>query len=192
MVMVEVHAIDMMTDQLGISILCAPVAAMDRRALSQAWYSALRLTDRAPRATCAPLQSHATAAAQHREPRAHRGGAEVEATPVAARAIPSLDRTARLLAGLPERRASRSSLARRIERTFLRPASDVKHATFRIEGTQARVHVALQTAGNRVRLVAVCRRELQGRVRAALTQARFALASRGIVLDIETEGAACS
>lgn len=181
-----------MTEQLGISILCAPVAAMDRRALSQAWYSALHLADRASRATRAPSHSHATAAAPHCEQPVRRGSAELRVPPAMVRAIPTLERIARPIAGMPERRASRSSLARRIERTFLRPASDVKHATFRIDGTQARVHVALQTSGNRVRLVAVCRRDLQERVRAALAQARFALAARGIVLDVETEGAACS
>ena len=184
--------IDMMTEQLGISILCAPVAAMDRRALSQAWYSALHLADCAPRATRAPSQKRAVAGGLHREQSVHRNGAAHPEPSDTVRAIPHLDRTARPLADSLERRASRSSLARRIERTFLRPASDVKHATFRIDGTQARVHVALQTSGNRVRLVAVCRRDLQERVRAALTQARFALAARGIVLDVETEGAECS
>ncbi len=183
----------MMTEQLGISILCAPVAAMDRRALSQAWYSALHLADCAPRATRAPSQGRTAAVPQGCEPLAHGDAAEHSKQPVRMmRAIPELERAGRILGDPPERRASRSSLARRIERAFLRPASDVKHATFRIEGTRARVHVALQTSGNRVRLVAVCRQELQARVRAALAQARFALASRGIVLDIETEGAACS
>ena len=33
----------MMTQQLEVSILAAPLAAIDRRALSQAWYSALHL-----------------------------------------------------------------------------------------------------------------------------------------------------
>jgi hypothetical protein len=33
----------MITQQLGYSILTAPLAAIDRRALSQAWYSALHL-----------------------------------------------------------------------------------------------------------------------------------------------------
>ncbi len=184
--------IDMMTEQLGISILCAPVAAMDRRALSQAWYSALHLADYASRATRAPLQKQAVAGGLHREQPAHRNGMAHPEPPDPLRAIPLIQRRSRLFADPIERRASRSSLARRIERTFLRPASNVKHATFRIDGTQARVHVALQTSGNRVRLVAVCRRDLQERVRAALTQARFALAARGIVLDVETEGAACS
>jgi hypothetical protein len=40
----------MMTQQLEVSILAAPLAAIDRRALSQAWYSALHLArpDRSP------------------------------------------------------------------------------------------------------------------------------------------------
>ena len=37
------HHRAMMTQQLEVSILAAPLAAIDRRVLSQAWYSALRL-----------------------------------------------------------------------------------------------------------------------------------------------------
>src|SRR6202034_3463065 len=37
------HHRAMMTQQLEVSILAAPLAAIDRRALSQAWYSALHL-----------------------------------------------------------------------------------------------------------------------------------------------------
>ena len=37
------HHRSMMTQQLEVSILAAPLAAIDRRALSQAWYSALHL-----------------------------------------------------------------------------------------------------------------------------------------------------
>ncbi len=57
----------MMTQQLHVSILAAPLAAIDPRALSQAWYSALRLAHGAPgdlanrrplRDRCAPASEH--------------------------------------------------------------------------------------------------------------------------------------
>jgi len=82
----------------------------------------------------------------------------------------------------PERRAGRSPLARRIERTFLDPARPVRRATFTLEGTRARVHVALQSRASGVRLVAVCPAASRAGVARALDQARYALATRGIAL----------
>jgi hypothetical protein len=173
----------MMTQQLGFSILAAPLAAIDRRALSQAWYSALHLARErtlqspAPPRNEVPIRDVAQRTAEsHESTRAAKfeGARRVrepgsKPTPVAT----------------PERRATRSALARRIERTFLHPIARPKRATFTVDGTRARVHVALQTTPNGVRIVAVCPASVRGRVARALDQARFALAARGIALQAD-------
>ena len=96
--------------------------------------------------------------------------------------------TNRLARGL-ERRAERSPLARRIERAFLDPIRANKRATFTIDGTQARVHVALQTTASGVRLIAVCPAAIRIDVARALDEARYALALRGIALRIDVNEA---
>jgi hypothetical protein len=170
----------MMTQQLGISILSAPVAAIDRRALSQAWYSALHVArEDAPRATRVrrqPLPATRSAAphAHVPSPRSHETQSIERARRVPVRAAADAEPV--------ERRAQRSSLARRIERTFLDPARHAVRATFTIDGTQARVHIALQMSSGGIRLIALCPAEVRDRVRAALDHVRYALAVRGIAL----------
>ncbi|HVA34210.1 MAG TPA: hypothetical protein VNG31_08690 [Candidatus Baltobacteraceae bacterium] len=178
----------MMTRQLDVSILSAPLAAIDRRVLSQAWYSALALardTRAAARAqkpaVCADPAEAAAKTVASEFPRARRapGAARVALRPAA-------EPERRAEDGV-ERRAARSSLARDIERIFCRARTQPKRATFTIGGG-ARVHVVLQTVGRRVRLVAICAPRLKGAVSAALSQARFLLARRGIGVDLTMQG----
>jgi hypothetical protein len=176
----------MMTQQFGFSILTAPLAAVDRRVLSQAWYSALHLAGSAREPK--PAAGHLADIA-FRERRA-----PVIAGDARPRGASVLDLThGRRRPGTPtratapegDRRAERSSLARRIERTFLNPRARVRRASFAIDGSGARIHVALQTHGNRVRLVAICPPSVRPIVAKALVQARFALSARGIDLAVE-------
>jgi hypothetical protein len=95
----------------------------------------------------------------------------------------------RVLAGEQDRRSPRSPLARRIERCFLDPVRRIRRASFTLEGTNARVHIALQHGAGRMRLVAVCPPHARSRVAGALDQARYALAARGIALAVEIRGA---
>jgi hypothetical protein len=174
----------MMTQQLGFSILSAPLAAIDRRALSQAWYSALHVAQ-APHAQPASANVRAEAAASERP---HRSGqpakhANVERRDTSARSHTATSKPR--IAAAPDRRAARSVLARRIERTFLNPISPPRRATFTIDGTAARVHVALQTTPDGVRIVAVCPPSIRARVSRALDQARYALAARGLALHAD-------
>ena len=171
----------MMTEQLGYSILTAPIAAIDRRALSQAWYSALHVA-REPAmqrpAARAPVREAARGPVSLRPDEQPRGRSVVPAArrgseEHAPRALPQ------------ERRAERSPLACRIERTFLRTARRAPRATFTLEGTKSRVHVALQATPNGLRLVAICPQDVRTRVARALEQARYALALRGIALHCE-------
>ena len=76
----------------------------------------------------------------------------------------------------------RSPLARRIESVFLDPARRSERASFTIEGSRARIHVALQSSPAGLRLVAVCAPEVRPQVAKALDQVRYALAVRGIAL----------
>lgn len=178
----------MMTQQLGFSILTAPLAAIDRRALSQAWYSALHLAQ-ASHAQSISAHGHtdATVCEPTQRPEqshdcAHAGRHDTSAR---SRAAASELR----VAGAPERRAMRSVLARRIERTFLNPLARPRRATFAIDGTRARVHVALQTTPGGMRIVAVCPASIRSRVSRALDEARYALAARGIALSTDVSEA---
>ncbi len=181
----------MMTQQIGFSVLSAPLAAIDRRALSQAWYSALhcaRAQGRAARPVPDPLRASVEAeggAVRAGEvddrSRSHAVATERRA---AERCGESRDRCA---PNVPERRLARSALSQKIERTLLLPAKRAERATFTVDGTNARVHVTLQGAEGELRLVAVCPPALYARVARALEEARYALAARGLrcVLDVK-------
>jgi len=173
----------MMTQQLGYSILTAPLAAIDRRALSQAWYSALHVARQqaAPAARALHAQPARAGAGDVRSvpERPHRRAPD---TPVRANGAANASRSG---ASAGERRAPRSRLARRIEHTFLDPVRRTARATFTLDGTQARVHVALQATTAGLRLIAVCPAPARDGVVKALDQARYALAARGIALSVE-------
>jgi hypothetical protein len=186
----------MMMQQLEVSILAAPLAAIDRRALSQAWYSALHLArpDRSlvssrecgPCTIAMPSEATGKRDSQSPSPRAavtrvaHSGqskASKITAQPSQPR-IPA-DRDA-----VP--------LSLRIERRFGHSTSQIKRATFSMGRGEARVHVILQTNGNVATLVALCRPQMRAVVARALAHARFALAARGFVLDLEMRGERCS
>ncbi len=175
------------TEQLQFSVLTAPVAAFDRRALSQAWYSALygwgdTSAGSGPPSTsleqAAPLAAtHAQSGAVRSEvPPREPALARRLKTPVYAQGLP------------PERRAPRSPLARKIERAILRPRSAARKSSFTVEGAHGRVHVLLQSRGAQLKLVAICPPKARAHVAAALAQARYALALRGIDLDADARG----
>ncbi len=174
----------MMTQQLGFSVLTAPIAAIDRRALSQAWYSALHLAQQP-----AKVETTALSVAVDRR--------EVQQTHVAFERRGSAVRTAPALHVQPEkkpvrrdavaieRRSLRSPLARKIEHAFLRPNVPATRAAFTIDGTDARVHVTMQRTRLGVQLVAVCPPHAREKVARALEQARYALAERGIAVTAQ-------
>jgi hypothetical protein len=170
------------TAQLGISVLSAPLAAIDRRSLSQAWYSALHLARDA-----APPKGAATRRAGERpitaSPQARSTASPVragDAGPVISKPV----RRAPARTGAPvERREPRLPLTRRIERALFERTSSAARTTFSVGEGTGRVVVVLHVTGDRVRLVALCSPALRRTVARALDQARFALAARGIALD---------
>jgi len=179
-----------MTEHVNVTVLCAPVAAIDRRALSQAWYSALRLADRTRSAGDAGARPHDATGASG------QSRCERETPPLAERSqrAPAVRnaraRIAEAAAATADRRAARSELARRIERTFFETRTPVKRASFAIGEGSARVHVMLARHGERLRLVAICSQRLRPTVARALAQARFALAARGIAIEASVAGEA--
>lgn len=176
------------SEKLQFSVLGAPVAALDRRTLSQAWYSALYGSAQVLPAPCNKVRRGRVpmpSAKQHdlcAQPAVRRPGQESKA----AATSPAVRQTGTA----PERRAARSPLARKIERTFLRPGKPVRHATFSVDGTNARVHVIVKRSGASTQLVALCPPRIYSRVANALLQARFALAARGIALETKLHEAA--
>jgi hypothetical protein len=176
----------MITQQLGYSILTAPLAAIDRRALSQAWYSALRLARNVPATAVREPSSVPKAARIGSRPLPHHETGRAR-DPLGTSKALRASGGAHTVAGPVERRAGRLPLARRIEWAFLDPARKIRRATFTLDGTNARVHVALQTGASGMRLVAVCPPTLRAGVARALDQARYALAVRGITLSVAVQ-----
>ena len=176
----------MTTQPFTFDIVSAPVAAFDRRALSQAWYSALHLAKDGP-----PVSDARAPHAMRAEESPHRPPAlqKDARTPHAPETSATRERRAPHRIGrFVERRALRSPLARKIERTFLDPRMRATRGTFAIDAGGARVHVALQQTPGGLRLIAVCGARVRERVARALEEARYALAARGIALDTMVDG----
>lgn len=177
------------TEQLQFSVLTAPVATLDRRTLSQAWYSALY--GNAAKSSAKPKRGGvavaAATASQHSAP-GGLGQDRAAQRGVTARAQ-SAESTNRAALPANERRAPRSPLARKIERALLRPRTASHKTSFSVDGDEGRVHVLLHARGTQFRLIAICPPKARANVAAALAQARYALAARGIELSAETRGA---
>lgn len=174
-------------EQLQFSVLTAPVASLDRRALSQAWYSALfGAAGRAGEKTPLPGQAQTTTRTQAD---LHAAIAPLDA-PGAVPGHASGATAERPPQGMPaDRRAPRSTLARKIERVLLKPHSGARKRSFTVEGEHGRVHVLLQSRGTQLKLIAICPPKARAHVSAALAQARYALALRGIELDADARSA---
>jgi hypothetical protein len=183
----------MMTQQLEVSILAAPIAAIDRRALSQAWYSALRMARRQPDSLPARPRSACTIDASATWPPVveTHSPSLVRTLPEQSRSLQQRPQQAAVAPSTARVVADRASLplSRRIERRFSQSKPPLRRATFSMGRGLARVHVILQTNGSNATLVALCRPEMRGVVARALGQARFALAARGLVVDVRNGGA---
>ena len=171
----------------GVAVVATQLADTDRRALSQAWYSALHVADHPPvvphaRNTPAP---NAAAVSGSRFARNPNGVPERRAPDGAARAreaacIPG----ARCDGGSADRRIPKTELARRIERGLARRAPRHAAASFAVRGADGRVQLIVRSDGARTRVVAVCAQPLRERVERALAQARFVLAGCGVRAEV--------
>ncbi|HET9393693.1 MAG TPA: hypothetical protein VFO29_09285 [Candidatus Rubrimentiphilum sp.] len=163
------------TQELQFSVLSAPLAAADRRVLSQAWYSALyRPEAPAARQPLARAQGAEERSASHPVAKEERARESIRNAP--GRAV-HVQRA--VGAGIADRRAPRLPLARKIALFVARPRRKKSGATFTIDGARGRVRVLVRADGNRVRLIALCAEPMKATVSAALAQARYTLAARG-------------
>ena len=171
----------------AVAVVATQLADTDRRALSQAWYSALHLAERPPdrHAPLARIPGAAPASGSRRaqgpsdapQRRSTDGGFRVRE---AARAV--IPRRGGSVAG--ERRVPKTELARSIERGLTRRAPCAVAASFAVRGAGGRVHLIVRSDGALTRIVAVCAAPLRERVERALAQARFALAGRGVRAEV--------
>ncbi len=163
-----------------VAVLATQLPATDRRALSQAWYSALHLAEREPRARSAPPRRAPPASAPPRSARTAAPDARAVVRPAsaasAARAAGGVARRAAALAA--DRRAPASELGRRIERALVRRRG--APASFALAVAGGRIRLLVRSDGERTRVVALCAPALRERVERALAHARFALAARGV------------
>lgn len=186
----------MMTQQLEVSIIAAPLAAIDRRALSEAWYAALEGAKEARRAPATPPRDGRS------DPPAYGRARNANVVAIRRGAPPFTPRPAaspRSVALVAEHAGVaspgsrvRSSLAHRIESTFSKPDSRVRRATFSLGRGNVRVHVIMQNRGERFVLLALCPPHARGVVSRALAQARVTLAARGIRMTSRTGVRSCS
>lgn len=182
----------MMTQQLPASILTAPLAQTDRRTLSQAWYSALHLAhaQTAPAIRAQPFAASETAASRPNATVSHRLGRErlVRSIVTAPRALPKLTTSEETVPRL----RTRSQLVRQIERVFQNARKPVVRSTLTLGCGGGRAYVVLQSNGDRMRLIAICRPADRQRVARALEEARYALTVRGCALETSVGVAPCS
>lgn len=176
------------TEHLNFSVLSAPIASLDRRALSQAWYSALYGNHNAAESAVTKTRAEVEPARATRVfpavvPAQARSASVAAPNPT--RRVP-----ARLQIAEPERRSPRSALARKIERALLQPRTGARKTSFAIRDGNGRVQVLLQMRGAQVRLIAICAPRATPRVAAALGQAQYALAGHGIELDAQVRSEA--
>ena len=171
-----------MQQTTSVAIVATQLAHTDRRALSQAWYSALHLAEQAapkPRSTSiarvvAP-PSRAATVADAGDVRAGASRTRSASTGAALRGAIARD---------ADRRVPKTELARRIERALTRRVPREGQASFALRAGGGRVQLIVRADGERVRVVAVCTTALRERVDRALAQARFALAGRGVRAEV--------
>ena len=170
-----------------IDVLTTQLAATDRRALSQAWYSALHLAEHpAPRTASTGRRAGTMRSVERSRAPSAPTPARVIATPARAAAVAprAVTRRGQVELVVAERRAAKSTLARKLERGLAQRAGRERPSSFALSTADGRIHLIVRTDGIRTRLVAICAPSLRDRVERALAQARFALAGRGVTAEV--------
>jgi hypothetical protein len=168
----------MTTASGGVAVIATQLALTDRRALSEAWYSALHLTR-----AVAPLRSRAARAVPSTAARASGVHEPVPAagkrTAIALPAPRAQRGTGARIEPVNERRRPLTETARRIERAvaFLATAPHANATAHTIDVAGGRVRLLVRSDGRTTRIVALCSRPLREQVERALAGARFALAA---------------
>ena len=164
----------------GLAVVAMPLVAVDRRALSQAWYDAMHLVEHRPPVhahTGAPLATPAFAsrARTGAKPSPARRPAPLPEG-VARREVPARSEA------FVERRSIRTTLGRKIAvRLAALPPSAPKRLAFSAAG--GRVQIVVRGEGAQARIIAICAPALRERVARALLEARYQLGSHGIATE---------
>jgi len=173
-----------MTTASGVAVIATQVARTDRRALSEAWYSALHLAHGNPAAPAGSV------------PRAAPTLAMTPVRVVPAHATREKHEPATLTAhspkrrhdGVPvaldgERRRPACATSRRIERAVTTLATRWNGAAAQtVDVAGGRVRLLVRADRGATRIVAVCPPRLREPVERALANARFALAAGGLTV----------
>ncbi|HEY1681800.1 MAG TPA: hypothetical protein VGF98_09210 [Candidatus Tumulicola sp.] len=181
----------MMTEQLRVSVVAAPLAAIDPRVLSQAWYSALHVARTTPNRPM-PAQSNREPSANVGRPFVCVAARDLRQNRVVASPRP---RGVTQSIGANDVRSDRtpSRMAHRIERALARPQRPPRCAAFVVGEGVARALIVLQSRGDKTYLVAMCAPERRETVVRALAQVRASLAARGLAFESRVQaGPACS
>jgi hypothetical protein len=174
----------MTTATRSVAVVATRLPDIDRRALSQAWFSALHLAQ--------PSDGHVAAVAMTSiSTRAGKapGPPAALAPPSAGAPARALTKGVRAELAAPletERRKPGGELTRRIERAIVRHVARVaQHSTaIVVDAGDGRVHLLVRTDRATTRIVALCSPQLRDRVDRALAQARFALAAAGTRIEV--------
>jgi hypothetical protein len=167
-------------------VIATQVARTDRRALSEAWYSALHLAHRpgAAQAAPAPRVFEPSTRGALVSSRACVPGT-LEGRPLSSRSRRSLeaardDRNVRCDSAQPERRLPACPTSLRVERALTTLAARWSgYAAQTIDVAGGRVRLLVRVDRGTTRIIAVCSPPLREPVARALAHARFALASAG-------------
>jgi hypothetical protein len=171
----------------GVAELATHLIRTDRRALSQAWYSALHLADRTPRARPA-LPARPSAFNAQARPCASSGSRE-QPQGGALRDVARAQRAATRTPGSSrrehcpseaERRAANTALARRTQRAAAQQPQPGGPFSFAVRAADGGVQLLVRGGGGCTRVLAVCAPALRERVERALASARLALARGGV------------
>jgi hypothetical protein len=159
-----------------LAVVSTAIPNADRRALSQAWYSALHLAPGSRAVALPPRRSQVATAPERtlpvQAPLQERG---FHFQTAATRA----ERFPQFAASQVERRSLPAPLARSLVRAVAHHSPDRISSGIVLRTEEGRIHIIVRRDGTRVRLIALCVPAILDRVEKALAEARYALAARG-------------
>lgn len=170
----------------GVAVVATHLAITDRRALSEAWYGALRLAhEAAPAPGGSPRRAPSAGSGTPRTLAARASDAPPSAsTHREGRSAAESRASRQRYEGLAERRLPATELARRLECALTRRVRRVPTTSFALRAAGGRVHVLVRSDGARTRILALCAPPLRERVERAMAHARFALAASGVRTEV--------
>ena len=166
----------------SVAVIATQLAQTDRRALSEAWYSALHVAGGTVPERTSPHRVAAASAAATESAPSPQGERERPDAPAAPRSPKRAPARARADAPI-ERRRPVGEAARHIERAVVAlTARRPLPAAHTVEIAGGRVRLLVHNDGHTTRIVALCSGPLREHVERALACARFSLAGAGVAV----------